>query len=147
MGKVKLCNNCKNNRKNDDIWESGYVSWISDDNYECPICHQKLIDTILTSDEDDVLTDVSRSASFFDSMIKLKQDNPIEFQLKLTQFKNQTQQIKIQEGNNVVKCPTCQSTNISKIGTLNRMASVGLFGLASSKIGKTHKCNSCGGTW
>ena len=45
------------------------------------------------------------------------------------------------------KCPTCQSTNISKIGTLNRMASVGLFGLASSKIGKTHKCNSCGGTW
>lgn len=45
------------------------------------------------------------------------------------------------------KCPTCQSTNISKIGTLNRMASVGLFGLASSKIGKTHKCNSCGSTW
>lgn len=42
------------------------------------------------------------------------------------------------------KCPYCQSTNISKIGTLNRMTSVGLFGLASSKIGKTHKCNSCG---
>lgn len=48
---------------------------------------------------------------------------------------------------NTPKCPSCQSTNISKIGTLNRMASVGLFGLASSKIGKTHKCNSCGGTW
>ena len=48
---------------------------------------------------------------------------------------------------NQPKCPTCQSTNISKIGTLNRMASVGLFGLASSKIGKTHKCNSCGSTW
>ena len=47
----------------------------------------------------------------------------------------------------IPKCPTCQSTNISKIGTLNRMASVGLFGLASSKIGKTHKCNSCGSTW
>lgn len=45
------------------------------------------------------------------------------------------------------KCPTCSSTNISKIGTLNRMASVGLFGLASSKIGKTHKCNSCGSMW
>ena len=45
------------------------------------------------------------------------------------------------------KCPTCQSTNICKIGTLNRMASVGLFGLASSKIGKTHKCNNCGDTW
>lgn len=45
------------------------------------------------------------------------------------------------------KCPTCQSTNISKIGTLNRMASVCLFGLASSKIGKNHKCNNCGTTW
>lgn len=48
---------------------------------------------------------------------------------------------------NQPKCPTCQSTNISKVGTLNRMASVGLFGLASSKIGKTYKCNSCGSTW
>lgn len=45
------------------------------------------------------------------------------------------------------KCPTCQSTNISKIGTINRMVSTGLFGLASSKIGKTHKCNKCGTTW
>jgi hypothetical protein len=48
---------------------------------------------------------------------------------------------------NVPKCPTCGSTNISKIGTLNRIASVGFFGLASSKIGKTQKCNNCGYTW
>lgn len=46
-----------------------------------------------------------------------------------------------------IKCPTCGSTNTSKIGTLNRMASVGLLGLASSKIGKMHKCNNCGSTW
>ena len=48
---------------------------------------------------------------------------------------------------NSPKCPTCGSTNISKIGTINRMVSTGLFGLASSKIGKTHKCNNCGTTW
>ena len=47
----------------------------------------------------------------------------------------------------VPKCPTCGSSNISKIGTINRMVSTGLFGLASSKIGKTHKCNNCGTTW
>lgn len=29
----------------------------------------------------------------------------------------------------------------------NRAVSVGMFGLASSKIGKTHKCNDCGSTW
>lgn len=48
---------------------------------------------------------------------------------------------------NVAKCPSCGSTNISKIGFVNRTVSVGVFGLASSKIGKTHKCNSCGTTW
>lgn len=54
----------------------------------------------------------------------------------------------IMEGkNSVPKCPTCGSTNISKISTLNRAVSVGVFGLASSKIGKTHKCNKCGSTW
>ena len=47
----------------------------------------------------------------------------------------------------VVKCPSCNSTNVSKIGTINRAMSIGLFGLASSKIGKTHKCNNCGTMW
>ena len=44
-------------------------------------------------------------------------------------------------------CPSCGSSNISKIGIVGRAVSVGLFGLASSKIGKTHKCNNCGTTW
>lgn len=43
-----------------------------------------------------------------------------------------------------VTCPYCGSTNISKIGTLNRAVSVGLLGLASSKIGKQWHCNNCG---
>lgn len=47
----------------------------------------------------------------------------------------------------VTKCPSCGSTNVSKIGFINRAVSTGLFGLASSKIGKTHKCNNCGTTW
>ena len=53
----------------------------------------------------------------------------------------------LEENIRIPKCPTCGSTNISKIGTANRMISTGLFGLASSKIGKTHKCNNCGTTW
>lgn len=47
----------------------------------------------------------------------------------------------------VAKCPSCGSTSICKIGLVNRAVSVGIFGLASGKIGKTHKCNSCGTTW
>lgn len=52
-----------------------------------------------------------------------------------------------QEQANQPKCPICGSTDISKISTLNRAVSVGVLGLASSKIGKTHKCNKCGSTW
>lgn len=48
---------------------------------------------------------------------------------------------------NVPKCPTCGSTNISKIGTGERVMSVLGLGLLSKKINKTWKCNNCGHTW
>lgn len=51
------------------------------------------------------------------------------------------------EQSNIPKCPTCGSTNITKIGTFNRMMSTGLFGLASGKIGKTMRCKNCGYTF
>ena len=47
----------------------------------------------------------------------------------------------------VIKCPCCESRNVSKIGVLGRAISFSLVGLASNKIGKTYKCNSCGTTW
>lgn len=49
--------------------------------------------------------------------------------------------------NNIPKCPSCGSSNVSKIGVVNRVVSTAMLGLASSKIGKTHKCNNCGTTW
>ena len=58
---------------------------------------------------------------------------------------NEYQQKYLAEHN--IHCPYCNSTNIRKIGTVNRAVSVGMFGLASKKIGKTHKCNDCGSTW
>ncbi len=45
------------------------------------------------------------------------------------------------------KCPSCGSSNISKIGIVGRAVSFKLIGFASSKIGKTHKCNNCGAMW
>ena len=48
---------------------------------------------------------------------------------------------------NIPKCPTCQSTNIRKMGGVERGASIWAFGLFSKKINKTFKCNSCGYTW
>lgn len=45
------------------------------------------------------------------------------------------------------KCPTCQSTNIRKIGAVESGASIFAFGLFSKKINKTFKCNNCSYTW
>lgn len=48
---------------------------------------------------------------------------------------------------NKPKCPTCHSTNIAKISGTKRWLSTGLFGLASSNVGKTMECKNCGYKW
>lgn len=45
------------------------------------------------------------------------------------------------------KCPTCGSTNIGKISGTKRWFSTGLFGIASSDVGKTMVCKNCGYKW
>lgn len=52
-----------------------------------------------------------------------------------------------QEWLNKPKCPTCGSTNIKKIGGIERGASIAAFGIFSKKINKTFKCGNCGYTW
>ena len=48
---------------------------------------------------------------------------------------------------NTPKCPTCGSTNVRHISTLNRAVSIGVFGLFSSKIGKNYECLNCKAKW
>lgn len=43
----------------------------------------------------------------------------------------------------VIICPYCKSANTKKISGTSRFMSTGVFGLASSKIGKQWHCNSC----
>ncbi len=78
------------------------------------------------------------------AMDKLKKDNIIDFQLKFNELINSTPQPQSQSTANIPKCPTCGSTNIKKISGAKRWVGTGLFGLASSDLGKTMQCNSCG---
>lgn len=82
-------------------------------------------------------------------MISLHDKDIIEYELKMSQFKAQVdaQEERKRQQSNQPKCPTCQSTNIRKIGTGERVASVVGFGIFSKKINKTWKCNNCGYTW
>ena len=43
-----------------------------------------------------------------------------------------------------IECPYCHSLDTSKIGTVGRIASTGLFGLGSSNVAKTMECKNCG---
>lgn len=45
------------------------------------------------------------------------------------------------------KCPTCGSTNIKHISTLNRAISIGMLGIFSGKIGKNYECLDCKARW
>lgn len=146
---VKVCPYCHKNNKKTWIYTSGFDIDASKINRtKCVTCGRELVDTALTVEEYSILENITCEVSLFDSMIKLKQDNPIEFQLKMAQFKNQIQQQKsVTSSSNKPKCPTCGSTNIKKISGAKRWLSAGLFGLASSNIGKSMCCQNCGYKW
>ena len=75
---------------------------------------------------------------------QIEVENEISEYQKKKQLEIQSKNLKTMNNNNCVpKCPTCGSTNIKKISTTNRIVSTGLFGLASSKIGKQWHCNNC----
>ncbi len=87
-------------------------------------------------------------------MVKLFETAPIEYQLKILQFKTQLKQ---QEQSDAIRereresklphCPTCGSTNIKRITGTERAASVIGLGIFSKKINKSYKCLKCKSTW
>lgn len=62
-----------------------------------------------------------------------------------TAFCSQSESRPVQQ--NIPRCPTCQSTSISKISTLNRVLSIHAWGIFSNKINKQFKCENCGYMW
>ena len=96
--------------------------------------------------EELVFTSPNFDQYYFDNAINIKGQKDAEFNAAMAHGKA------ILEGKDKgnpygMTCPYCHATNIKKISTASRMISTGLFGLASSKIGKTYKCSKCGSTW
>lgn len=75
-----------------------------------------------------------------------KQIEEVGGAVKITEF-NANDVVISQTELNIPKCPTCGSTDISKISTASKAVSVGLFGIFSSKIRKQFHCNSCKYEW
>lgn len=125
-------------------------------NLKCNYCNVDMIETD-TSFEDSIGMPRKEKEAliqhYIDTLIKGTFDPEIQKwrieqeKIAKSNFNKEYAEYRRVVDNSMVKCPSCGSNNTSKIRTLNRAFSVGLFGLASSKIGKTHKCNNCGTTW
>ena len=122
----------------------------SNNEYICPYCNNKLLDTFITENEFDLIEDVSDSdRQFLEAMIELKKNDTIEYQLKMSQFKanlKQQESSKVEEDNKP-KCPHCHSTNIKPISGTERAVSIIGLGIFSKKINKSFKCLDCKYTW
>ena len=111
-------------------------------NNVCPMCHEK------DSYVEKYIMDIKRiynDSDFIQAMIKLHDEDPIEYQLKMSQFKanlKQQESSKVEEDNKV-HCPYCNSTNVNKISGLSKAGSIAMFGIFSRKVHKQWHCNDC----
>ncbi len=120
---------------------------MSDEDRKCKYCNNLMVNMNMTIEEFSTVIDISGDSDFIDAMDALKANDIIEFNLKMSQFREQVAKAKEEKERNVPKCPTCGSTDIKPISDTERMASVLGFGAFSKKINKTYKCLNCKCTW
>lgn len=146
---IKFCQKCYEEHR--AFSPSGYYAFLKENVSHCILndCGGELQDIDFPAQDLADIMNVSESKEFIDAMIHLRQENIIEYELKMSQIRtiNQSAKQHNQSQSNLPHCPTCGSTNISKIGSMERVGSVAIWGLFSKKINKTFKCNSCEHTW
>ena len=160
---VKFCPVCNETKQNTSLcfnnerfreFTKGYFYLFEpkEDTKICPCCEKGVLeDSSLTFEEFKIIDNVSDSdRQFLEAMIELKKNNPIEYQLKMSQFKTnlkQQESSKKVEEDNKPKCPTCGSTNIEKISLGKKAVGGALFGIFSSDVRKSMHCKNCGYKW
>lgn len=163
MAKIlKLCPNCYSKLTEEDFEKDAYVKYEGDFRYvesdcnECPKCGSELIPCSLTEPERLIIAQVSDySRDVFDAMRKLKTEDPIEFTLKIGQFKQLYEETKkankpVQQQNtqniaptkNLPKCPRCGSTAITA-GQRGYSLMWGFIGSSNT----VNRCSNCGHKW
>ena len=117
---------------------------------ECPECLCPLNkENISTIPDGSWVKAISTDENFMKAMTELYENDPIEYQLKMSQFKANLKQQESNSANtkpkedNEVHCPYCNSTNVNKISGLSKASSVAMFGIFSRKVHKQWHCNSC----
>ena len=143
-----ICRKCLKDKKNVPwgfmTYRGFYNMFITPPDLKCKECGSPLEDSGITCGEYDDINKISHEQDFILAMIKLKKDDIIEYQSRMSQFRPQVeQQTQINDiEQNQPKCPKCGSTNI---GVANRGYSL-LTGFIGS--GKSmNVCQNCGYKW
>lgn len=147
----------------------GYIQTETDDyNLTCPLCMAKKWEDYYIIE----LRKINSDPTFIDAMMKLKETDPIEFQVKLKQLdiqspsavldasKKHSEEIKqnkptpkpadheyAHRAYGLPMCPTCGSYDVEKISLTKKAIGGAMFGLFSSNVRKTMHCKSCGYKW
>lgn len=140
--KVSFCPECFEDWRLHDKNEN--ISTESEYQY-CQFCGAKLIHTQMTAEEEFLIRRTSEDKDFFMAMLKLRDDDIIEYQTKISQFRAQAKADGCygkEEDKNKPKCPKCGSTSLA---TVNRGFSLLTGFLGSGK--PMNVCQKCGYKW
>lgn len=145
---IKFCKKCHDEKKI-RYWgdKYGYLWTLTDDAKICPDCQSNLVDIDFPALDLKILEKISDSTDFYDAMIKLHDDDIIEYELKMSQFRSQ---VEAQEAeaerkkaeDSKPRCPKCGSTSITA-GQKGYSFWTGFLG--SNKT--VNRCSNCGHTW
>ena len=140
--------------KDDNVYygycpKCGNVTFIETKNEKCNCCNTNLLPTPYTMNEYlfGNSIDVNIDKKIFDEYIKGNPQFDEELYRSRINKEKLLQQATFdkQRESNKPKCPICQSTNLSKITTLQKTGKIALFGIfGMGDNGKTWKCNNCG---
>lgn len=122
----------------------GYADDRDDYTMKCPFGHKDWEDWYLHE-----LKEINPDPTFINAMMALKENDPIEYQIKIKQLgiaKNPSEKAE-REPDNRPKCPTCGSHSIEKISVSKKAFGGAMFGLFSSDVRNTMHCRCCGAKW
>lgn len=149
LQKIKFYPKCRH--EFNDAWDigkfQGYYTYGNPTKQGCIYCGTELQTLNITFKDAKVLSTVSDDINFFEAMIKLHDEDVIEYESRMAQFRVQAGQMdsikkERQQEENKPKCPKCGSTSIA---TVNRGYSLLTGFLGSGK--PMNICQSCGYKW
>lgn len=154
---VKFCSVCSETKQNTSLcfnnekfreFTKGYFYLFEpkEDTKICPCCEKGILENSpLTFEEFKIIDDVSDSdRQFLEAMIELKKNNPIEYQLKMSQFKanlSQQQVVEQKSSNTQSSQRTCRFCGSTSFTPVKRKWSP-LTGFLTNKTDLV--CNNCG---